>query len=356
MIKYILILTLLLPVLITKGQSFELNGIIEGKDSGVIFLYYKSTERYQLDSAKIKNGHFHFQGEIAGPVVASLNKFRPEKLKSIHDRNEFYIDPTKMDITVEADKFEHFTLKGAATDKDRVSLIKSQQSERDSINLLSAAIEATTDKNLKLTYIQATNRLNHIIREKDSVFIVHHPDSYVAADLLQKSISFHTISFTSYDSLYQRMPLAIQQSEVGKKIKVTVDKEKAVSPGMIAPAFPSIDTLTGKRAILLDFWASWCIPCRQLAPQLHQLYEQYKDKVEFISISLDKNKADWIKATQEDNISWVNILEDNLQQLSRRYFVSTIPTYVLIGADKKIIGNYAPLTWQELKTALANLN
>ena len=99
-----------------------------------------------------------------------------------------------------------------------------------------------------------------------------------------------------------------------------------------------------KNYVLLDFWASWCIPCRQSTPALIRTYNLYKEKgLEIISISVDDNEKAWKEAVLKDKIPWLNIItgsKPNTQSLRTLYNVTPVPTYILIDKDGIIVGRY----------------
>jgi len=141
-----------------------------------------------------------------------------------------------------------------------------------------------------------------------------------------------------------------------------------VKAGDIAPeiALPSPDGTIYRLSelkgyyVLLDFWASWCKPCRYKNPQIVNLYRKFqnakfKDSKGFtvFSVSLDKNKNKWIKAIEEDGLSWkyhVSDLKFWRSEAARTYDVRGIPANALIGPDGKIIGTN--LTIQEIESLL----
>ena len=116
-----------------------------------------------------------------------------------------------------------------------------------------------------------------------------------------------------------------------------------------------LSSLKGK-VILLDFWASWCGPCRTSNRQLVKLYSRYKDKgFEILGVSLDENKKDWIKAISRDKIKWLQINDSGGWDAKTAidWNISQIPTSFLVGRDGKIVA--MDLEKAELEKALAGL-
>ena len=118
--------------------------------------------------------------------------------------------------------------------------------------------------------------------------------------------------------------------------------------GAVAPDFTlstdrgeqlSLSDFSGKY-VLIDFWASWCAPCRASFPAIARLYEQYRGKLTIIGVSLDRSETAWRKALGEEKCPWVQ-LWDQKGEASKTYAVSAIPLLVLIGPDGRIIGRYS---------------
>ncbi|TXJ27431.1 MAG: TlpA family protein disulfide reductase [Chitinophagaceae bacterium] len=101
----------------------------------------------------------------------------------------------------------------------------------------------------------------------------------------------------------------------------------------------SLSSLKGK-VILLDFWASWCMPCRSANRKLVKLYDKYKTKgFEIYSVSLDDEKADWEKAIRQDKISWLQVNEPTVwgAESARRWNISALPTTFLINKKGDVV-------------------
>ena len=118
----------------------------------------------------------------------------------------------------------------------------------------------------------------------------------------------------------------------------------AVAPEIALPS-PKGDTIklssTRGKYVLLDFWASWCSPCREANPELVRLYQKFKSKgFEIFQVSLDKSKDAWVKAIRDDKLNWIQVLDLKYWQSSaaQLYYVESIPTSFLLDKDGTIIG------------------
>ena len=158
------------------------------------------------------------------------------------------------------------------------------------------------------------------------------------------------ISLTSYftddmKKTYEALSQEAKDSYYGKKVKDEL--YPAGKEGTKVPEFTVTDnngksvTLAelcqGKKYILIDFWASWCNPCRKEIPNLKRIYKEYADKgFQIISISIDKKKADWEKALKEENLEWPNFLDNG--DVAIAYKVKMIPTMYLIDTNGVMVG------------------
>ena len=158
------------------------------------------------------------------------------------------------------------------------------------------------------------------------------------------------ISLTSYftddmKKTYEALSQEAKDSYYGKKVKNEL--YPAGKEGTKVPEFTVTDnngksiTLAelcqGKKYILIDFWASWCNPCRKEIPNLKKIYKEYADKgFQIISISIDKKKADWEKALKEENLEWPNFLDNG--DVAIAYKVKMIPTMYLIDTNGVMVG------------------
>mgnify|MGYP002241715363 CR=1 FL=1 len=154
-----------------------------------------------------------------------------------------------------------------------------------------------------------------------------------------------------------------------KKYKADMAEAKAqkerLAEGKVAPEF-SYPTPDGNKnlgpqdfkgkILVLDFWASWCRPCRASFPEMKKLYAEYHKKgVEILGITNDSRKADWLKALEEDNLPWLQVIDEypirnTPAKVATLYAIPYLPTLMLIDPDGKIVGKAKDK--HELKTWL----
>jgi thiol-disulfide isomerase/thioredoxin len=134
-----------------------------------------------------------------------------------------------------------------------------------------------------------------------------------------------------------------KKSSQAKAVKI-FDEENMprapISAGEKAPEFSDVGSSSGGRVTILDFWATWCGPCRHALPGLKQLQAVYGgDQVEVVSISEDEDEGEWRAFVSQNQMNWTQRLDSN-HQIMRQYGASSLPTYVLIGRDGTVLQQY----------------
>lgn len=187
------------------------------------------------------------------------------------------------------------------------------------------------------------------------------------------SENIHSFEPNEIEKVYNAYTPTVQQSIYGKKVSEFIEKNKKVSKGAEMIDFTGVTiketpfdskSLRGKY-VILDFWGSWCVPCRKSNPHLKELYSMYSGKgLEIISIaqergvSLVRSKQTWAKAVEQDGLPWIQLLNDELKEkndLVKAYNINAFPTKVLIDKNGVIIWKGVGEEASELDARLGNI-
>ncbi|MCK7556329.1 TlpA family protein disulfide reductase [Chitinophaga sedimenti] len=187
-------------------------------------------------------------------------------------------------------------------------------------------------------------------KAQELVFIKQHPGYYASLDALKDAIGPIPDDISVYERMFRNLKKPVRESAAGQKLKKTIDGYMTVRLGAIAPGFTANDT-SGKavqlkdyrgKYVLIDFWASWCGPCREENPVVVAAYHQFKEKkFDILSVSLDQpGKRDaWLKAIYQDQLSWQHVSDlqywDNA--VAKLYMVRSIPQNFLLDPQGKIV-------------------
>ena len=343
-------------------SNFTLQVQIAGQDSGIIILSYFSAEHFVRDTAYYKNGAASFAGYITEPVNMGLRlgqRIKGERMKSV----DFFAEPGKMQMVLNANDITYPKITGSKIQEelemvntatyqtgnsiDSVKKIMSQIREKTA----SSIAESTTEKENNKTYSALQDKLDSLrqqIHETDLAYINTHPDSYISPYLMPTYLNILPID--SLENILNRFTPRIQHSPDSKFLMHEINKMKNIAEKGPAPDFSVVTAtgkeirlseLKGKKAVILDFWASWCGPCRAGIPHLKSLYKKYHQKgLEVIAISTDEKKNEWLKAISEDKSDiWQNVLRKNAKnnEIFKNYQSVPIPLYYLIDKEGRII-------------------
>ena len=326
-----------------KNDHFIFKGEIVGQEKGYVALEYINKEgKRVMDSCMLKNGNFYFEGNINEPTLAILKG----DVKSIADDDinstSIYLESGSMTAIVQQDHFKEIVVTGSKSEAE----YKMLQIKFDSLTKKIAP--NSIQLNSQLAYSQLAYQ-----------FIIGHPASYVGGYLLSLYKSRWPIDTVKF--LYNKLFPLIQNSFNGKEIAKTIQKIESVSPGKMSKGFTStdvngdsIDLLNYRgKYVLLDFWASWCVPCRQSTPHLIDLFKKYKDSgLVIIGIADDDaNPKAWERAIKKDGTDiWYNILNErkvdkngttnNFESINNKYGIQVLPTKILIDKNGLIIERY----------------
>ena len=177
-------------------------------------------------------------------------------------------------------------------------------------------------------------------------FIPTHLDSYITYDMVsQKAV---VINPDTFEPIFNKLSDRLKNSDEGKALQERIIIAKRTNIGKAIMDFTQNDvngkpftlsSLKGKY-ILLDFWASWCGPCRSESPFILKAYNKFKNKnFEVVAVSLDDDREKWIKAIEQDGMPWIQLsdLAGVQNKVAVQYGVRAIPQNFLINPEGKIV-------------------
>lgn len=371
----------LLPVSLLAQEKlpFTLTGDIKGLPNRYVYLSYaEGANKYRTDSALSKDGKFAFHGQLVQPVEGRMYLDSKAAMYGEGDMTSFFMEASTMQLKSTTGHLKEAKLTGSKVQLDQDKLTAARAPAQKKLQPLSDAfnkmnkeyIAAMRAKKPEATLEPYKTKLDKLkeqmepyydeMEKTDKAFISQYPDSYVSAQLLRYRVS--SMPLSEGEAFYAKMSPAMQQSSDGLEIKKELDGLRAGSPGSPAHAFTKTDIngvpinladYKGKY-VMLDFWASWCGPCRKGNPHLKELYGKYSAKgFEIIGVSDDDSNHDtWKKAVNQDGIGiWRHVLrgldwskrEKNLpnpEDVSDYYGIHSLPTKILIDPQGMIIGRY----------------
>ena len=354
----ILLATLPVAVFSQTADNYSIKGTLGTKNAPAkVFLVYQAGGKNVIDSSVLANGAFIFHGNVAGPLSALLvvdpTGAGFSKLTRNSDALNFYLDKADMLIS-SPDSIAKAMVTGSKVNDDNTTLKENLKLVDQKAKALIAEANAAPDaQQINPIYQdQLQKRYQAIQLEQQSIikkFITGNPQSFVSLAALA-SIAGQNADLNELDGLFKSLSPEVRATEQGVAFAAGLETEKATAIGAIAPDFTQADTsgkpltlssLRGKY-VLLDFWASWCSPCRRENPFVVAAYNDYKAKnFTILSVSLDQpnGKAAWLKAIKDDGLTWYQVSDLNYwnNAAARLYNIDSIPQNFLIDPSGKII-------------------
>ena len=352
--KKLFFLSLLILSSCSNNSDFKLSASSDISDGEMVYLVqYKENIPVLKDSASVVKGNFTFSDSILVPEMHYIF------FKNIKGNIPVILEPGNINITVYKDSLRSTKINGTKSNDDfkvyideSSSLINELNNIQNEINYNIALNDSLLTDDLEKQFINMRKKLT----DYEFDFMKNKNDSYISALILQRMVFERSIDYDKADSIMNTFDESLSLTSPFTAVEKIIENYKlsnteAPIVGSYAPKFsgPGIDgeviSLDGIKSkyILIDFWASWCAPCRVENPGLAELLNEYStDDFSILGVSLDMNLESWKKAIETDGIqSWVHI--SNLKYfndpIAKLYDISKegIPSSFLLNAERKII-------------------
>lgn len=343
-----LCIALALPLQIfAQMQETTIKGTIQGIKQGRLYMLVRTGEKQTdtLGHCDFKKGKFNLKVSMKEPMVTQLivegyqggftliaEPGTTYKAKLSND-NDFYIKGGKLNESYSAHMVSSDSLRSIVA-----GLQERYKTLRESKKFRSAS-------QVNDTLRQEQSRL----KELTTTFL-NNNDNVILAYTMLSNIEMREMNFRETKNIYNSMGEGAKATHCGAIIKARIDRMEKTEGGAIAPDFtlPDINgnpitmsAVKGKIKII-DFWASWCGPCRMNNPALKKIYEEFHDKgLEIIGVSLDNKKAGWQKAIEKDGLDWINVssLKGWDCDVVRLYNVTGVPSLFILNENNRIIAS-----------------
>ena len=339
------------------------------------------------EETELKDGKFSFKGETPDVLEATVT-LTPEggdpiraRLYIENARIHMIINPEKIvdyakyggkvfsDVSVSGGRSNEFNnaLEKAREEVNQLPEFKDLAAAQEELSAMGyvdmAAYDAKRDE-ISKRFADVRSEYAKKLREASSLCIKQFPDAEAAA--LMYYIYDNEKPFEEFEAGFNQFTEKVRESFLATRVREELVARRATQPGAEAPDFTLNDpdgkpvTLSQLRGqyVIVDFWASWCKPCRAGVPAMKELYAKYHDKgLEILGVSDDSNHDAWKKALEEDQTAWIHVVDEfpeknKPSRVGTLYGVHYIPSYFLLDKEGKVIGK---MNHEELEAKLAEL-
>ncbi|MBL7933812.1 MAG: AhpC/TSA family protein [Bacteroidia bacterium] len=349
-----------------KTIGIKVSGSISKFEGNKLYIHHKSGDNIHSDSTKVAKGLFDFNIKAQEPDLFWIS-LTSDSNPQLPTNYFFFADATPMNAKLNADSMSYSTIEGGQTQRDYVeyrmiinNLIAIQQKMQTDFN------QAVQTNNMEMQNAIRTEyqNLNTRYINELKVFIKNHPKSAVSTYILANELVNPAIPMDEVIEALGYVDKSLSDNSNYKAANQRVESMKGTMVGYTATNF-SQNTPEGKKVslsdfrgkyVLIDFWASWCRPCRMENPNVVAAYNRYKDKgFTVLGVSMDSNRDPWVAAIKQDNLTWTHVsdLKGWGNEVGKLYNVTGIPVNYLIDKEGKIVAK--DLRGEALEQKLAEI-
>ena len=360
------LILLVISVLFSCGSQagYVLKGEFKGAGNGrAVFLMSSEGQRVISDTVEMKGGKFVFEGEVPDAGWATV-VVEPEGKEGV--RMMLALENSRIEMrgdwnNLGMDENEELAVLGmqiiGSKNQDVYEQVEGQYKAVKELPEFTKFAEIL-EKVLETPEILEDTTFSWEYKKGYDVWIARVKKEQLKIMAANPSVEMvayelgymkENMTLEQLEQVFGQFDVKVQQSKWGKAIRESIELRQRIEPGRLAPEFTlarrdsSLVSLADYRGkvVVLDFWASWCRPCRASFPWVREFYEEYREKgVEIIGVSIDENKASWEKALDEERLPWPQVIDEIEKGRSRvggLYHVLAVPMFVVVDKEGKIV-------------------
>ncbi|PXZ43335.1 MULTISPECIES: TlpA disulfide reductase family protein [Sanguibacteroides] len=331
------------------SNEYRIKGHVQGVKKAMAYLItHANNVADTIDQAEITDGKFEFRGSTP-EVIPTLLVLSGHSLGGL----PIYLENKNYKIEIDTAFIYLSKVKGGGEAQRIADIYRNFEvkSRKETAKYQKEFLTLTPEDKRFNELLELFDSIAQKTRDNQEAFMKQHANSYLALEYLASTIQKSTLTELQ-EGLNQFSP-ELQNSFSGRSIAAWIDKLEKAGIGKPAPDF-TVEDPEGRsfhfysikaKVKLIDFWASWCSPCRAMVPELKKLYNEFHDKgFEIVSISMDKKKEAWVKAIEEEEMPWIHGCDfkgndDMKVPLMKAYAFWGVPYLVLVDEDNNIVAH-----------------
>ena len=363
-------------------DEYIISGTATGIENGKTIILETQDENgmglLAKDTVKVENGKFEMKGKITEPAFYTI------QLEGAQAKIPFILENGEVTIAINKDSIQKSKVSGTYNNDEYVTfneeitkvqkkLMDFQNKNMEAMNTAQQTKDTVVINGLMKEFSKIQEEVGVASKAKYISYAETHPKSFISALIVQGMLNDPTADVSKSEKLYNGLDESLKNTKPGKAIKTKLAEMK--TPAAVGATAPKTDgkwrtdfsapNPEGKiislkeslgKVTIVDFWASWCGPCRQENPNVVAIYKEFHSKgLNIIGVSLDKDKSKWKEAILKDNLTWnqVSNLKFWDEPIAAQYKVQSIPATFILDASGNIIAK--DLRGDELRAKIVEL-